>query len=152
MAQALCNAAVSGDLATVRTLLSQGVSVESRDGDNNWTPLMRAAAWGRVEVVQELLRHHAAVDATNRDGDTALLLASLSGHTDTVRILLAAGADVHVAGWGGETALGVAREGGNTACVALLEAAVATGQGNALFYCCFGFISKKDIYYLYGYS
>ena len=107
---------------------------------------------GEVEVVQELLSHNAAVNATDRDGYTALLFASYHGRPDTVRILLAAGADVHVVNQWGDTALSRARKGGNTACVALLEAAVATGQGNALFYCCFGFISKKDIYYLYGYS
>ena len=138
----LDQAAYRGDLAGVRRLLRQGVDVDSREGDNHKTPLMCAASSGKVEVIQELLRHHAAVNATSVRGDTALISASLNGHTDIVKMLIDAGADVHVVSQSGYTALRRARQRNHTACAALLEAALATGQGNALFSFSFGFISK----------
>jgi ankyrin repeat protein len=48
-----------------------------------------AAASGHAEIVEILLREGANVEATNRDGNTALILAERSGYADIVELLLA---------------------------------------------------------------
>ena len=86
--EALCLAAEKPDLAQVKRLLRKGVDVDSRGGGcSNMTPLLCAALSGRKEVVQELLRHNACINATSDGGWTALMLASQHGHTNIVRLV-----------------------------------------------------------------
>ena len=58
-----------------------------------YTPLLYAAYTGAHELVAQLLRRGAAVDATNDAGCTALMLAAQQGHIATTALLLAQGAD-----------------------------------------------------------
>ena len=55
--------------------------------------------------MRALLAAGAGVDATGKDGRTALIAASGKGHVEVVRVLLAAGAGVDVATNSGWTAL-----------------------------------------------
>lgn len=73
----------------IRQRLDQGADPEVWGGGR---PLHRAAAFGSPEVVAELARRVADVDALE-DGVTALWEAVLSGRPDNARALAAAGAD-----------------------------------------------------------
>jgi ankyrin repeat protein len=63
------------------------------------TPLMHAAAAGRVDEVSKLLRAGANVNEKIPElGLTALMLAAGRGHLEVVKLLLKAGADPNAAG------------------------------------------------------
>jgi ankyrin repeat protein len=91
---ALMQAARSGHSDAAQTLLDH-------DADANFiadwaTPLIMAAAAGRVNVVTLLLDAGAELDFLHpEDGYSALMLAALQGHSEVVRLLLAHGADVN---------------------------------------------------------
>lgn len=69
------------------------------------TPLMRAALYGRVELVEELLGLGVNIHKRNFDGNNALWLACVSGHAAIVKMLLEAGIDVDNRNVTGATAL-----------------------------------------------
>lgn len=58
--------------------------------------LIQAVKIGDIKRVQALLVTGADVNASDRDGTTALMFAALRGYTEIVQILLAQGADIDV--------------------------------------------------------
>jgi hypothetical protein len=116
----ILHAASSNDAAKVRSMLAAGVPVDAGKADGI-TPLIAAAASGSDAVIDELLKHHADLEAvvantlrgtytvskrssrvansnillTAADGDTALLVAVRDNQASTVKKLLDAGAAVH---------------------------------------------------------
>ncbi len=89
----LRNAASKGELATVRTLLDQGVPVDSPD-EYGATALARAADKGHVEIVKLLLERGAKVDAADTFYEsTPMTWAAYNGHAEVVKLLIAGGAD-----------------------------------------------------------
>lgn len=85
------------------------------------SPLILAATTGHVEIVRSLLKAGATVNATNRDGSTALMSAARAGHAAIVRSLLAAKARVDLKReYWAETALHGAADRGNAEIVKLL--------------------------------
>ena len=67
--------------------------------DKYLTPLMHAAAAGRLDDVRNLLKARANVNETlDGIGLTALMLAAGRGHLEVVKVLLDAGADPNAAG------------------------------------------------------
>ena len=70
------NAAQNGNLNQVKSLLNQGVPVNSRTV-YGWTPLHDAARYGRLNIVQELLKRGAHVNPRTRSGMTPLYLAAM---------------------------------------------------------------------------
>jgi hypothetical protein len=127
----LGNAAQRGDVQGVRTLLDQGVNVNSRRGCHgvslDATALFCAAGAGHVEVAQLLLDRGAEIDTREFGeglrGTTALMIAAYHGHTNMVRLLLERGANIHATNLNGKTALNYAQEHGYSATIALLEEA-----------------------------
>ena len=86
--QALIDATVNGDAATVQALLDQGVNV---DGPNNEgaIPLILASYDGHEEILEVLLKHGGHVNHQNKEGKTALSVAK----TERIaKLLKAAGA------------------------------------------------------------
>ncbi|WP_381796752.1 ankyrin repeat domain-containing protein [Streptomyces niveus] len=86
------------DHAAVKHCLDQGADPDNWHGGR---PLHRAAAFGSPEVVAELVRRVADVDAT-QGGGTALWEAVLGDRPENARVLAAAGADpwrTVVGGW-----------------------------------------------------
>jgi ankyrin repeat protein len=75
---------------------------------NGVTTLMRAAAHGRPDVVDRLLRKGAQVDAQDAFGNTALAYALAHKHEEPVRPLLSHGADPNATDSEGLTPLMVA--------------------------------------------
>jgi hypothetical protein len=57
-----------------------------------YSALFLAAAHGRTELVQQLLKSNANVHKRSVDGQTALFIASAGGHTAVIRLLMEAGA------------------------------------------------------------
>jgi len=92
---ALCVAARTGDLATVKTLVEQGTGIDAEDGER-FTPLIYAAANNHIEIVAFLLGRGADPNLhSSESGATALLLASQMGHGRIVKLLLDKGARVN---------------------------------------------------------
>lgn len=76
----------------------QPKSANQETQDELRTPLMRAAAAGRVDEVRHLLKTGVDVDEKDALGITALMVAVGMGHIDVVDVLLKAGADPNAAG------------------------------------------------------
>ena len=118
---ALRNAAGTGDLATVRSLLAAGANVNAADSEGD-TALMDAAEYGHLDVVNALLAAHADVTAHGGSSTTALDEATLYDHVDVARALLAHGAPVDEPGLDGDTALADAASDGHIDLIRLLLA------------------------------
>ena len=59
---------------------------------DGWTAAMCAAIGGHAEVLGELIRRGADLEACNKYGETALHLATIKNQPESARALLAAGA------------------------------------------------------------
>ena len=76
----IADAAMRGDLATVKSLVSAGKDVNAAQGDG-MTALHWAAERGDVAMVDVLLKAKASVSATTRSaGYTPLHIAAKGGH------------------------------------------------------------------------
>ena len=109
-ASALFNAAQSGDLLAVRTLIERDdEDVNQVVGPRAVTPLLIAVQHGHFEVVQALLYGKVNVNQQAADGTTALLIAAQFGYIEIASFLIStAEADVNLAGQFGCTPLMVA--------------------------------------------
>ncbi len=75
-------------------LLDAGADIEQ--GDNDWTPLLRACRNGRADLVSFLLQRGANIKAVTEKGSNCLHLACLNGAfgKDIIPLLVKAGVDV----------------------------------------------------------
>jgi ankyrin repeat protein len=90
----VADAARSGDLETVRSLLRDGADVNAAQGDG-MSALHWAAERGDAPMIEVLVRAGAEVQSATRIGEyTPLHLAARNGHPAAVQALIAAGADV----------------------------------------------------------
>jgi ankyrin repeat protein len=83
------------DLERVEFLLTSGADVDECpvSGDlEGYTPLMFASRENNEEVVNNLIKHGANVNAKNMEGDSPLSLANKEGHSNIAEILRAHGA------------------------------------------------------------
>lgn len=118
----LFEAVKAGDTASIESLLSKGVAVDSRARDQE-TPLMTAALSGQSEAAALLLAKGADVMARNSGGFTPLHAAAYSGSVPIVKLLLEKGAVLDDAeNKSGVTAMLVAGEENNLAVAELLIA------------------------------
>ncbi|WP_408951130.1 ankyrin repeat domain-containing protein [Lysobacter sp. Hz 25] len=122
---ALMTAAGCGLPADLTWLLSQKAS-SRKTNDDGFTALAQAAYAGRLDNLEVLLPT-ADLSATDREGDTALLLAAYGNHTDVALRLIKAKAGLDHVNAQGETALiRAARRGNDTLVRALLDAGADT--------------------------
>jgi ankyrin repeat protein len=84
-------AAAAGDLATVKSFVTEGVSVDVRNESSGATPLHGAAVAGQIGVIQYLLSKGADVNALNAYGDSPVQNALSTDHPDAVALLEAHG-------------------------------------------------------------
>ena len=118
----VADAAMKGDLTTVRVLIGRGADVNAAQGDG-MTALHWAAERGDSAMTVVLLRARANVRAVTRIGDhTPLHIAAKTGNAAVVRALLDAGADAKALTATGATALHFAAASGNAASVSALIA------------------------------
>ena len=118
----VADAAMNGELETVRTLLAGGADVYTAQGDG-MTALHWAAFHDDQTLAQLLLAAKADVAATTRVGAiTPLSLAARNGSAAMIEALVAAKADVNIATTTGATPLMAAATSGNVGAVrALLD-------------------------------
>jgi ankyrin repeat protein len=143
----VADAAMRGDVETVRSLLRAGEDVNAAQGDG-MTALHWAAESGTVELAEMLLYAGAHLEAVTRLGDyTPLHVASRSGHTGVARLLVEAGANVGArTSTGGVLPLHFAARAGDPELVSLLlgagaevdAAEAARGQTPLMFAAAFG--------------
>ncbi len=121
----MADAAMTGDIEAVRSLLRQAADVNSAQGDG-MTALHWAAISGDADMTELLLYAGANVRATTRLGSyTPLFLAAKSGHAGVIEPLLDAGANAQAPGVGGVSPLMVAASSGDVETVRLLVEAGA---------------------------
>ena len=107
------NAARSGNLNRVKTLLDQGVPVNSRN-EGGYTPLHFAVLSGNLNIVQELLKRGAHVNPRTRSGTTPLYLAVFWDRSPhIIHALIRAGANPKYRNMYGYDASTYSRKGGN---------------------------------------
>ena len=86
------SAVSTGNTAEMRSLLERGADIEARDKDGA-TALMIASAYGRMEIVRNLVSFGADTEATE-GGATALMIAATAGQMPIVETLVSLGADI----------------------------------------------------------
>ena len=80
-------------------------NLSALQADGRFTPLMRAAKEGRLEIVEELLLLGADLSVTNTDGCNALWLACYNGNHAIIETLINAGIDLDRQNGNGASAL-----------------------------------------------
>jgi hypothetical protein len=96
----------SGDLATVKRLISDKATADRRLSDGS-TPLSTAAVRGHLDVVKYLLGLGADPSGSNSDGNTSLHVAAFLCREDVVKLLLDKGASLNAKNNNGETPIDV---------------------------------------------
>jgi cytohesin len=105
LTKSLHQAAASGKIDEVKSLISKGANVDNREDGYLKTALHRAAINGHDDIVELLIARGADINARDVDGATALHNASGKGHKEIVEILIAKGADVNAKDIKGDTSL-----------------------------------------------
>jgi uncharacterized protein len=80
-------------------------NLSAPQADGRFTPLMRAAKEGRLDIVEELLALGVDIAVTNADGCNALWLACYNGSHAIIERLIAAGIDIDLQNGNGASAL-----------------------------------------------
>ncbi|XP_053490998.1 DNA-binding protein RFXANK isoform X1 [Ictalurus furcatus] len=112
--------AAHGELSKVKTHLASDHALLNSQDERGFTPLMWAAAFGEIEMVQFLLEKGADPKTFARERECALSLASAGGYADIVDMLLKHDVDVDSYDWNGGTPLLYAVRGNHIKCVQAL--------------------------------
>jgi len=99
LVKTLINAASSGDIEIVKSLIKNGIDVNEEDINDvdgvSEIALMAASRKGNLEMVKLLLENGADINILNDIGFTPLMISVSNGHTDIVKFLIEAGADIN---------------------------------------------------------
>jgi ankyrin repeat protein len=118
--QQVLEAAKSGDLALVKSLLHKGADLNAKDNDGN-TVLMAAAFGGNLELVKFLIDKGMDIDAkTPVNSSTVLMSAAAGGNLELVKFFINKGLDIDVKTSDGITGLMCAVGAGNPELVEFL--------------------------------
>ncbi|MBC8217089.1 MAG: ankyrin repeat domain-containing protein, partial [Planctomycetes bacterium] len=110
-----------GDLARVKSLVEEGVDVDTKD-ESGWTPLYWAASTAEEEVAEFLIGKGAGIDVRANNNCTPLHQAAFVGAAQLASLLISKGADSNARDEGNGTPLHSAAEGGHKDVVELLLA------------------------------
>jgi tetratricopeptide (TPR) repeat protein len=100
-------------------LKGAGFEIDGKDA-KGLTPLAYAAAQGKSDAVQELIRAGANPDVVLEQGWTPLMIATAANHADVVNVLLNAHVNVARKSGDGSSAMSIAKNMGNDPIVKLL--------------------------------
>jgi len=81
----LAIAIAKGDVISVKAFISYGADINEKS--NDMTPLMLAARYNQVEIINLLLQNGASVKVTNSKGFNALKYAKLSNAAEATNAL-----------------------------------------------------------------
>ncbi|XP_023311776.1 ankyrin-3 isoform X3 [Anoplophora glabripennis] len=108
---AFLRAARAGQLDKIQEYLDSGTVRDINTSNaNGLNALHLASKEGHVEIVRELLKRGAIVDAATKKGNTSLHIASLAGQEEVVRLLVQHGASLNVQSQNGFTPLYMASQ------------------------------------------
>ncbi|VEN62626.1 unnamed protein product [Callosobruchus maculatus] len=108
---AFLRAARAGQLDKIVEYLDSGTVRDINTSNaNGLNALHLASKDGHVDIVRELLKRGAIVDAATKKGNTALHIASLAGQEEVVRLLVQHGASLNVQSQNGFTPLYMAAQ------------------------------------------
>lgn len=105
-------AILAKDIASIKTLLAEGVDAQALFKRHSLSTVHHAVFVNSVEIVSLLLDHGAEVNARNVAGYTPLHWAARAGKMACARLLLERGADLDAVSNKGETVVDMAIEGG----------------------------------------
>jgi len=105
--RSLSEEAESGDETSVYSWIHDGVDPDALDV-YGYTPLLNAAALGRLNAVYELIRNGANVDKKGPFGLTPLHAAAQNGNREVVSLLLKSGAEINAQNDDQDTAMHLA--------------------------------------------
>jgi len=133
LAQSLRDAALAGQVESVRSLLAEAkpADLDAADG-TGWNALMYAVKGGHDEIVRMLLEAGARVDRRDDAGETALHIAARYGRATSADLLLRAGADLEARDSEGRSPLYRAIERHSADVIELLQAAALAKAKGAL--------------------
>jgi len=114
----LHEAVVSGDIAQVQLLLSQGTDINLLNR-SRFTPLHTAVLNRKKEIAELLINKGANLNAKNNRGLAPLHIASTTGQKEIVELLISKGADVNIMA-GRDNALTIAKKKNNTEIIDIL--------------------------------
>ena len=117
----MLNAAASGELGKMQTLIAQGHDVNVRFPLVGTGPLIVAAGHGHVDMVRVLLDAGADINAADASGWTALHAAAAKGDRATVVLLLERGAFVPDHHWYLPSPLSIAQTLGYAEIIPLVQ-------------------------------
>ncbi len=118
----------SDDIPKISSMLEADKNLITKElivADDRFWALHIAVAGGYEQMVSLLLEKGAAIDAQDKEGDTALHHAAAEGHERVARLLLEKGAAVNAQSKDGYTALHAAAEGHERVARLLLEKGAA---------------------------
>lgn len=92
----LHDAIQKGEVAKVKTLISNNKELIHMKSEKGQTPLHLAVQNGNQEIVDFLISQGADINARDGEGNTPLITALASRKTDTARFLLSKGVDVKI--------------------------------------------------------
>ncbi|MHC4631174.1 MAG: ankyrin repeat domain-containing protein [Planctomycetota bacterium] len=118
----LQEAAAYGNVEAVKSMIAQGIDVDSREDSFYKTALHRAAISGRKDVVELLLAKGADIDARDLYLASALHFAVENDRKEIAELLLDRGADVNAKDYSGETPIHSAIRAGHRDIIELLLA------------------------------
>lgn len=101
----LHEAALQGNLEAVQQHIVAGSDLDEKDPESGASPLITAAAFGKVEIAKALIAAGADVNHRQTDGGTPLHTAAFLCHSEIVEALLNHGADKNARNNNGITAL-----------------------------------------------
>lgn len=115
----VADAAMNGDLGSVKTLLGQKADVNAPQADGA-TAIQWAAYMNNLALADVLIKGGANVKLANHDGATPLSLAATNGSGPMIEKLLQAGADPNERQPNGETPLMLASRSGSVEAIKVL--------------------------------